>query len=193
MTTTGPGTTPGPIQRPRTSWDALRKRLEDTERNIRLLQKNRTPAPLKLKQLSDAGGMYQVPNGHAPTFSRQAGTYQPAPNYAEFIFHLQGTLVNTASPPYHSRWRSQIVGVSADMGTFASDITFEVLLNGTPIVTYGMTSESTGPIDVGPFEVQAYTDLVTVQVTDVGSGNSDLVVHVEYGSVVGGSPQLASG
>lgn len=181
----------GPAFKPRTAWDALRKRVESIERNIGYLQKNRTPAPVGLEELSNASGMTQVPSGHVPTFSGQAGSYQPAPNYAEFIFHLQGSLTSTESPPYHSRWASQIVGVSADLGTFTDDVTWEVLVNGTPVITITQTAQSTGQIAAGPVQIAAYTDLVTIQVTDTGSGNSDLVVHVEYGSVVSGAVQLA--
>lgn len=70
--------------------------------------------------------------------------------------------------------------VAADLTTYASDVTFDVLVNGVVISTVTMTSAATGLVAIPVHTpLHPYTDLATVQTASIGSGNKGLVVHVE--------------
>ena len=102
---------------------------------------------------------------------------------------MPGGLSSAESDPLHARYPCNIIGVSADLGTYAASCVFTVKVNGTVVATVTMTSASTGLLTVsGNPPLVAYTDLVTVDCTSPGSGNEGLVVHVELGVTVGGNP-----
>jgi hypothetical protein len=104
--------------------------------------------------------------GHVPT------GYVPALVLASPVFNMTGDLTLATSDPMHSRWESNVFGVAADLTTYASDVTIEVLVNGTVISTVTMTSESSGLVEIPvPPPLHPYTDLVTVQTTSIGTGN----------------------
>lgn len=97
----------------------------------------------------------------------------------EIIFDYQGSLASGVSPPWHSRFPVIVTGFAADLGTFASDLEFAVRVNGSNIGVATMTSASTGHLATTATPLAAYTDLVSVAIVGAGSGNADLIVHVE--------------
>jgi hypothetical protein len=185
MTTTGPTGPTGPTAVPPLTWKALRERLDAQDRKIAYLQKNRTPAPLKLHEVANASQMQMAQPGHAavqdaPRSGHVPVGYVPAPVMASLLFNMTGDLTLATSDPMHSRWVANVFGVAADLTTFASDVTFDVLLNGVVISTVTMTSASSGLVEIPAHPpLHPYTDLVTVQTTSIGAGNKGLVVHVE--------------
>lgn len=113
----------------------------------------------------------------------------------EAVFDYVGTVTASTSPPWHARFGTSIASVSADLGTFGSTLTFQVLVTGvalqvtvstTLVDTVTMTGAHLGSIAlVAPVTAPTtalltpYTSLVTVEVVTAGSGNENLVVHVE--------------
>jgi hypothetical protein len=185
VTTTGPVGQTGPTAVPPLTWKALRERLDAQDRQIAYLQKNRTPAPLKLHEVANLSEMQMAQPGHAAVqdAARPGHVpvgYVPAPVLATLVFNMTGDLTLATSDPMHSRWVANIFGVAADLTTYASPVTFEVLVNGTVVSTVTMTSDSTGLVEIPAHTpLHPYTDRVTVQTTDIGAGNKGLVVHVE--------------
>jgi len=186
---TGPLGGSGPVTRPNLGLAAIRARFENIERRLSLRERNRTPEPLPLHlAASNAGPVSQAQHGHGVVYSEPQGMFVPSPVLAELPFHMPGPLSLATSPPLHARYACSITGIAADLGVFSTDVEFEVLVNGTMVYTINQTSQSTGLIPVAPTALVAYTDLITVQTTSIGTGNSDLVVHVELGVVVGTTP-----
>lgn len=184
MGSTGPAPATGPRNLPSINLAAIKERFLTLDRRIKYLEKNRQPAPVKVHQLSNASQMQMAQAGHTavlnPDNSVPTGAYQPSPVLATLLFNMPGALSLATSDPMHSRYQSNIVGVSADLTTFSNDVTFEVLVNGSVISTVTMTSATSGLVNVAAHTpLNRYTDLVTVQTTSIGSGNLGLVVHVE--------------
>ena len=187
MTNTSPLGGTGPRVTPPIDLAAIRARFASLDSRIKYLEKNRIPAPLNISDLANASPMQQAQHGHAAVYSQDQGGYAPSPVLAELLFHMPGDLSVATSDPLHARYPCNIIAVSADLSTFGSDCIFKVLVNGTVVATVTMTSASTGLIPVGSYPALApYTDLVAVECTSIGSGNSGLVVHVELGVVTGG-------
>jgi hypothetical protein len=135
--------------------------------------------------------MSQAQPGHGGVYDPVSNKIVPTPVLATALFHMFGALTAATSPPWHARYGCTIVGIAADLGTFGlgEGVTFEVQVNGTTISTITLASTSSGHTAVSPpVAIKAYTDLVTVVTTAIGSGSADLVVHVELGSVVSGTP-----
>lgn len=163
------------------------------ELHVRLIRAENTlrnpPIPL-VHELQNAGHMSQAQHGHAAKFSEIYGKYVPAPVLATMLFHQIGSLVANVSPPQHSRVQCRPIAVAADMGTYGSPAIFRVLINGVVVGSpITINAPATGRIlfpNPSP-TIDPYIDLVTVETVDPGSGNSDLVIHVELGVLVGGS------
>ena len=185
MTTTGPIGGTGPRNLPPINTAAIRDRLRALDARTKYLEKNRIPTPIPMGGVANASRMQVAQLGHAPVYSEAQGGFVPSPVLATLLFHLPGGLIVATSDPLHARYSCDIIGISADLGTFSSDCTFVVYVNGSPVYTVGMTSVSTGLIIVSPTPLAPYTDLVTVACTDAGTGNSGLVVNVELGVVTG--------
>lgn len=193
MNSVGPPPSTGPRRVGQTTNTALRDRLRSLNSRTKYLEKNRFPAPLGLHELANAPSLQQAQPGHAAVFSpipgQATGAFQPSPVLASMVFTMPGALTAAESPPFHARYICNIVGISADLATFASDVEFTLAINGTVIQTVTMTSASTGFIDVtGENALHAYTDLVTITTTSIGSGNEGLVVHVELAVDVNNPP-----
>lgn len=184
MTSTGPAPPTGPRNLPSINLAAIKARLQSFDKRIKYIEKNRTPAPIPMGKVADASQMQRAQAGHAAVLSpindAVTGSYQPSPVLATLLFNMPGALTLATSDPMHSRYVANIVGVAADLTTFASDVTFEVLVNGSSIQTVTMTGAATGLVPITAHTpLNPYTDLVTVQTTDIGTDNLGLVVHVE--------------
>lgn len=192
MSTTGPPPPTGPRALPNTTLQAIRARFHSLDRRIKYLEKNRTPAPTPMSNVSDAPVMQMAEAGHAPTMdpnpAATLGQFQPQVVLATLLFHMPGSLTTATSPPLHSRYIANIVGVSADLGFFDSDVTFDILVNGSSIATILVTEASTGYLEVASTPLNPYTDLVTIETTSIGTGNEELVVHVELSVDVNNPP-----
>jgi hypothetical protein len=171
----------GPVNQPTTEVAALRRRLEEMESRLSVLESNRAPVPAStnLHELANAEPMSQATDGHAVVFDQTSGLYTPRVNDPSLLFTMSGVLVAKTSDPMHARYPSSIVGVSADLSVFSSSVTFEVLVNGSPIVSVSMSSTSTGFLSITPRSLTPYTDLVTVETVTVDGVSAGLVVHVE--------------
>ena len=189
MTSTSPLPVTGPHVLPRTTLSAIQARFASLNSRMTYLEKNRTPEPVPLSSIPNATSMQQAAHGHAPVYSQMVGGYWPSPVLAELLFHMPDALSVATSDPLHARYACNIIGVAADLATFSSDMTFEVLVNGLAVATVTMTSAASGLVVVGGSPALVpYTDLVTVATTSVGTGNLGLVVHVELGVTVSGDP-----
>lgn len=186
-TSTSPLGGTGPRVLPPLDLAAIRARFASLDSRIKYLEKNRTPEPLGVSDLANATPMQQAQHGHAAVYSQAQGGYAPSPVLAELLFHMPGSLTLATSDPLHARYPCNIIGVSADLTTWGSGGTFEVLVNGTVVATITMGGTSTGLVAVsGNPGLVPYTDLVQVKCTSLGTGNTGLVVHVELGVVVSG-------
>jgi hypothetical protein len=184
VSSTGPAPATGPRNLPSINLAAIKARLLSLDSRIKNIEKNRTPAPVKIHQISNASQMSMAQAGHTavlnPDNSVPTGAYQPSPVLATLLFNMPGALSLATSDPMHSRYQSNVVGVSADLTTYSTNVTFEVLVNGAVVSTVTMTSATSGLINIAAHTpLNPYTDLVTVQTTSIGSGNLGLVVHVE--------------
>lgn len=187
MGSTSPNPTPtGPVHRPAGSAASIRSRVRRGARDTQRIQINRDQKPLLLHQLANAGPMSQARPGHAASYSPERGAFAPAPVFAEQIFHYAGSLAAGRSPQWHSRWYATIVSVSADLSTYTSPVVFELLVDGTSVGTFTVGSSILLSTPVSPVaKLIPYDDVVAVEITTPGSGNADLVVHVEMGVVIG--------
>ena len=112
----------------------------------------------------------------------------PKPVLAEVVFQLQGALSATTSPPWHCRYGATIVAVAADLGVFSTGpVEFDLLVDSSSVQSFSFDAQSSGRmlLDSPQPELVAYTDLIAIETTSIGSGNSDLVVHVELGVTSG--------
>ena len=179
---------PGPTSRAKLDWDALVRWQKSVELAVYAVQNNRAEANLLLHKLADTPLMAGVQDGQAPTFDLGLGQFWPKPVLAEAVFQLQAALTATTSPPWHCRFGATLVAVAADLGVFSTGpIEFDLLVNGSSVQSFSFDAQSSGRMTVDPPqpEIVAYTDLVAIEMTSVGSGNSDLVVHVELGVTSG--------
>jgi hypothetical protein len=180
MNNTGPIPQTGPKFFAPIDRAAMRDRFRSLDSRIKYLEKNRTPTPVLMHTLGNAPQLQIAQNGHAPVWSTEDGNFQPSPVLAEMTFNMPGPLVLSTSDPVHARYPCNVVSASADLTTFSSDVTFELLINGTVIQSFTMTSASTGSVVVPTNNaLHSYSDLVTVATTSIGTGNVGLVVHIE--------------
>lgn len=177
--TTGPPPPTGPRRVAPINVTAIRNRLRSLDSRTKYLEKNRTPAPLHVHELANAPALQYAQDGHAPVFDQAEGIFKPSPVMATLLFSMPGALVTGISDPMHARYPCNIVAISADLSTFTGVVDVDLLVNGTVIHSLAIPSSSTGLVSVTSTPLAAYTDLVTVQTTSVGSGNMGLVVHVE--------------
>ena len=177
---TGPLPITGPKFIPPVSLRSLRSRINSLDSRISYQEKNRIPTPQGLHELNNASALQYAQDGATPTFQQEFGGYLPIPNLSTLLFNMPGSLSLAESDPVHARWPCNITGVAADLSVFSSDVSFDLLVNGSVVQSFTLTSAASGFVAVtGSPALRAYLDLVQVETTSVGTGNSGLVVHIE--------------